>query len=136
MKRTFAKRSFMTLVAGFFLLGFMLLTAVRAEAQTWVAPDEAKTRLVNEVNAQHSIMSSTQPGTNDYANALVRAYYYKAIFALVNDGTSVSQAVTDGLGRMKLMTADDPNLPVIDSSNPGQDASAALVQEATDLLTD
>lgn len=126
----------MTLVAGFFLLGFMLLTAVRAEAQTWVAPDEAKTRLVNEVNAQHSIMSSTQPGTNDYANALVRAYYYKAIFALVNDGTSVSQAVTDGLGRMKLMTADDPNLPVIDSSNPGQDASAALVQEATDLLTD
>lgn len=136
MKRTFAKRSFMTLVAGFFLFGFMLLTAARAEAQTWVTPDEAKTRLVAEVNDQHNILSSTQPGTSDYSNALVRAYYYKAIYALVSDGTSVAQSVTDGLGRMKVKTENDPNLPVIDSSNPGVDASAALLQEATDLLTD
>jgi hypothetical protein len=116
----------------------MLLAAVRAEAQTpnWVNPDEAKTRLVDAVNQQHNILGSTQPGTNDYANALVRAYYFKAIFALVSDGTSVSQAVNDGLGRMKMQTANDPNLPAVDSSNPGQDASAALVQEATDLLTD
>jgi hypothetical protein len=133
MKRTFAKRGIMSLVAGFFLFGFMLLSAVRVEAQAnWVSSDEAKLRLLQAINEEHLVIGASQPGQPAYENAMVAAIYYKAIYVLINDGISVDQAVGQGInalatGRNAGFT---PNQYVASSSSQG------LVSDATDLLTD
>lgn len=90
MKRTFAKQGLMSLLAGFFLFGFMLLTATRAEAQAqWKPAPEAMGTLLNEVTTLNG-----QPQTPD---VLIHAYYYKAIYRRIEGGMTVEQSVTDAL---------------------------------------
>lgn len=125
----------MSLVSGFLLFGFMLLTAVRAEAQSanWVTPDEAKTRLFTKVSQQHDIISSNQVGTPDYNDAMMRATYYKEVYRIINDGVTVSEAVQSGLSAVTTGT-DANSIPVQDGSTP-QSPLQYLIDEATLLLT-
>ena len=128
MKGTFAKRGLMSLVAGFFLFGFLLLSAGRAEAQTtnWVGVDEAKVRLEQAVKNQHNVLASNPQDMN----ALVHAYYYKEIYVLINDGVSVQDAVINGLGSISARV--DPNLPI---DKTKMQSFKSLQDEATDLLS-
>ena len=128
MKRTFAKRGFMSLVAGFFLLGMLLLSAqVTAQSSNWVNSDEAKVRLEQAVKDQHQILAS-QPTNND---AMLHATYYKAIYRLIADGSSVEVAVTEAMG--SVLTSVDPAVP---ASSTMSGAGQGLLNDATALLTD
>lgn len=128
MKGTFAKRGLMSLVAGFFLFGFLLLSAGRAEAQTtnWVGVDEAKVRLEQAVKNQNVVLTANPQDMN----ALIHAYYYKEIYALINDGTSVPEAVVNGLGSISARL--DPNFPI---DKTKMQSFKSLQDEATDLLS-
>lgn len=124
----------MTLVSGFFLLGFLLLSASRAEAQTnWVSADEAKTRLAQQiVDVYHPVIQQGTPGAN-YDNALRHAVFYKAIYQLIVDGSTVADAVTKGFETFS--TAADPALQA-GSKSGSQPGSNPLMKDAVDLLTD
>ena len=128
MKGTFAKRGLMSLVAGFFLFGFLLLSAGRAEAQTtnWVGVDEAKVRLEQAVKNQNVVLTANPQDMN----ALIHAYYYKEIYALINDGISVPEAVVNGLGSISARL--DPNFPI---DKTKMQSFKSLQDEATDLLS-
>ena len=133
MKRTFAKRGFMSLVAGFFLVGFMLLSAARAEAQVnWVSSAEAKVRLEQEIKDQHIVIGASQPGQPAYENAMVIAIYYKAIYGLIVDGISVEQAVNQGFS----VLATGVNAGFTPSQYVASNTSQGIVADVTDLLTD
>ena len=128
MKRTFAKRGFMSLVAGFFLIGMLLLSAqATAQSTNWVNSDEAKVRLEQAVKDQHQILAS-QPTNND---AMLHATYYKAIYRLIADGSSVEAAVTEAMG--SVLTSVDPAVP---ASSTMSGAGQGLLNDATALLTD
>ena len=128
MKRTFAKRGFMSLVAGFFLIGMLLLSAqATAQSTNWVNSDEAKVRLEQAVKDQHQILAS-QPTNND---AMLHATYYKAIYRLIADGSSVEAAVTEAMG--SVLTSVDPAVP---ASSTMSGAGQGLLDDATALLTD
>ena len=128
MKRTFAKRGFMSLVAGFFLIGMLLLSAqATAQSTNWVNSDEAKVRLEQAVKDQHQILAS-QPTNND---AMLHATYYKAIYRLIADGSSVEVAVTEAMG--SVLTSVDPAVP---ASSTMSGAGQGLLDDATALLTD
>ena len=128
MKGTFAKRGLMSLVAGFFLFGFLLLSAGRVEAQTtnWVGVDEAKVRLEQAVKNQNVVLTANPQDMN----ALIHAYYYKEIYALINDGISVPEAVVNGLGSISARL--DPNFPI---DKTKMQSFKSLQDEATDLLS-
>ena len=134
MKRTFAKRGLMSLVAGFFLFGFMLLSAVRAEAQAnWVSSDEAKARLLQEINnVYHPIIASGQPGQQAHDNAMAVVTYYKAIYSLINDGQSVSAAVGQGMS----VLATGVHAGFAPNQYVAQNQAQGVVADVTDLLTD
>ena len=103
MKRTFAKRSLMSLVAGFFLFGFLFLTAGRAEAQTiggeynWMESDQAQLSLVTTVNGLYTDLAGLQPGTPGHNNKLAHAVYYRMIHRKIGEGMFVGQATKDAL---------------------------------------
>ncbi|HRI60185.1 MAG TPA: hypothetical protein PK228_10695 [Saprospiraceae bacterium] len=103
MKRTFAKRSLMSLVAGFFLFGFLLLTAGRAQAQTlggehnWFGIDEAQLTLVSTVATLHTDLAGLQPGTPGHNNKLAHVFYYKEIYRNLTAGVYISVAVKEAL---------------------------------------
>ena len=76
MKRTFAKQGLLSLVAGFFLFGFLLLSANRAEAQaSWMQPDQAKQVLLSEVNTITGDLQALTTGTPDYKDKLAHVIY-------------------------------------------------------------
>jgi len=118
----------MSLVAGFFLFGFLLLSAGRVEAQTtnWVGVDEAKVRLEQAVKNQNVVLTANPQDMN----ALIHAYYYKEIYALINDGISVPEAVVNGLGSISARL--DPNFPI---DKTKMQSFKSLQDEATDLLS-
>lgn len=103
MKRTFVKRGLMSLVAGFFLFGVLMLTAVSAQAQsgatpyTWKGSDQAVLDLEQEVASLYNQLSSLQPGSANYNNKLAHALYYRVIRREVNQGSYVSVAVNTAL---------------------------------------
>ena len=103
MKRTFAKRSLMSLVAGFFLFGFMLLSAGRVEAQTiggehnWIESDQAQLSLVSTVNNLYDEMANLTPGTPAHNNKLAHAVYYRVINRKIGEGMFVGLAAKDAL---------------------------------------
>jgi hypothetical protein len=103
MKRTFAKRSLMSLVAGFFLFGFMLLSAGRVEAQTiggehnWVQSDQAQLSLITTVNGLYNDLATLTPGTPAHNNKLAHAVYYRVINRKIGEGMFVGLAAKDAL---------------------------------------
>lgn len=99
MKRTFAKRSLISLVAGFFLFGLLMLSANRTDAQTynWKPAGEAQSTLMTEVSNLHGVLKGQTPGTPAYLNTLTHVYYYKAIYNRLNNGMDVPNAVRNGL---------------------------------------
>lgn len=103
MKRTFAKRGLMSLVAGFFLFGVLMLTASRAEAQTagtpytWMGSDEARQELEVAVVDLYNQLALLQPGTPNYNTKLAHAYYYRVIRQQITQGTAVIIAVDSAL---------------------------------------
>ncbi len=138
MKRTFAKQSLMSLMAGFFLFGFLLFTGNRAEAQTynWMQSDQAQQTLVATVTALQADLQNLTPGTQNYNEDLMRAYYYKAIYRNISGGTSVEQSVSAALG----IFSPAPSAPSIKTmeviSLPVDKAKQQiLLNEATGLLT-
>lgn len=98
MKRMFAKQSLMSLVAGFFLFGLML-TANRSEAQgVWKQPADAQQALATAIKTQlYPTMAANPPGSAQYIDAAMHAYYYKAIHARIDEGMTVADAVTKSL---------------------------------------
>ena len=98
MKRTFAKQGLMSLMAGFFLFGMLLLTATRSEAQTnWMQPDQAQLVLVSKLGNLATDINSLPPGSTPYTDALIHAYYYKGIYNRITEGMTVEQAAVDAL---------------------------------------
>lgn len=133
MKRTFAKRGFMSFVAGFFLFGFMLLSSVRVEAQSnWVTSDEAKSRLEQAIKDQHVVIGASLPGQPAYEDAMVVAVYYKAIYGLIVDGISVEQAVSQGFS----VVATGVHAGFTPSQYVASSAPQGIISDVTDLLTD
>jgi len=104
MKVTTAKHGFLSLVSAFFLFGFLLLTAGRAEAQVlgsqslnWMQADQAATELLTEINKQHNIVTQSTPGTPQHTDALTHLYYYRVIHFKITEGSTVPEAVVSGL---------------------------------------
>ncbi len=139
MKRTFAKQGLMSLVAGLFLLGFMLFTGNRAEAQTynWMQSDQAQQVLVATVQTLQTNLQGMTPGTQTYNDALIRAYYYKAIYRNIDGGASVEQSVSAALSIFS-PAPDAPSIKtneVVTDVPVGKPVQQVLLNEATGLLT-
>mgnify|MGYP000735855232 CR=1 FL=1 len=146
MKRTFAQRSLMSLVAGFFLFGMLLLTANRASAQstmgdpnTWKTSDAAQLVLEQEiVNLYNNVLPGLTPGSVAHNNKLAKAYYYRMIRRQVSQGMEVAVSVNNALdviaGNNASSSSASGDTDFIDVSI---DASlrAQLKAEAVDLLT-
>ncbi|TNE60303.1 MAG: hypothetical protein EP344_07630, partial [Bacteroidetes bacterium] len=94
MKSTSTKRGILPLLSGFFLVGFLLLTGTRAEAQdlnNWLQSDQAKSTLEVEIKAIHADLPNLAGAQLNEAKAHV--YYYKSIYLRLNDGEPVATAV-------------------------------------------
>ena len=101
MKRTFAKRSFMRFLIGFFLFGVLAFSANRAAAQgNWVTPAQALQKLDTEIQYQKGVIVANTPGTPIYENALVHAIFYSNIVTEINDGLPVGPAVDSALEKV------------------------------------
>lgn len=94
----------MSLVAGFFLFGMLMLTASRAEAQTlggqynWKGVDQARVDLESEVgNLYNNVLPGLTQGTQNYNNKLAEAYYFRMIHRQIGQGISVPFAVDSAL---------------------------------------
>lgn len=93
----------MSLVAGFFLFGVLMLTAGRAEAQTvgtpynWMGSDQARQELEQEVVNLYNQLAALQQGTPNYNNTLAHAYYYRMIRREITQGVAVIIAVDNAL---------------------------------------
>lgn len=143
MKRTFAKRSLMSLVAGFFLVGFMLLTAGRAEAQTlgaehnWMGVDQAKQTLVTTATSLYNDLATMQPGTPAHNNKLAHAMYYRMIHRKLGEGTYVGIATKEALEIFSGKNDQGSLGTSLDLSGVSVDASLKqqLYNDAVDLLT-
>ena len=143
MKRTFAKRSLMSLVAGFFLFGFLLLSAGRAEAQTlgaehnWMGVDQAQQTLVATATTLYNELNTMQPGTQAHNNKLAHAMYYRLIHRKLGEGTYVGIATKEALELFSGKNDQGSLGTSIDVSGVAVDASLKqqLYNDAIDLLT-
>jgi hypothetical protein len=143
MKRTFAKRSLMSLVAGFFLFGFMLLTAGRAEAQTlgaehnWIEADQAQLELVAKVTSLYNEIALLTPGTPGHNNKLAHALYYRMIHRKIGDGVYVGIATKDALEIFSGTNGGGTLATTLDLSGVSVDNALKqeLYNDAVDLLT-
>ena len=99
MKRTFANRGLMSLLAGFFLFGFLLLSGNRAEAQTynWMQSNEAKQVLLTEVNTMYGSLQNLTPGSQAYNDVLAHAIYYRMIYRKIDQGGAVEPSTLEAL---------------------------------------
>lgn len=143
MKRTFAKRSLMSLVAGFFLFGFMLLTAGRAEAQTlgaehnWIEADQAQLELVAKVTSLYNEIALLTPGTPGHNNKLAHALYYRMIHRKIGEGVYVGIATKDALDIFSGTSGAGTLANSLDLSGVSVDTALKqeLYNDAVDLLT-
>lgn len=98
MNVTFAKLSLKSLMAGFFLFGFLLTAkSVGAQSLNWMQPDQAELVLVNQIGVQYGILEQSTPGTPQHKDALTHFLYYRVVHSKIMDGSSVPNAVADGL---------------------------------------
>lgn len=139
MKRTFANKSLLSHVAGFFLFGFLMLSAARADAQTynWMGTDQARQTLLTEVTSVQNDLQQQTPGSQGYNNLLAHAYYYKEIYRNIDSGKTVEKSVNDALN----IFTDNPGGASVTSATLVTDLTitkpqkAALRDDAIDLLT-
>jgi hypothetical protein len=142
MKSSFSKHRKMPFLFGLFMLGVLLFTANRAEAQTynWLQTDQAQQELATALDNLNSTMFNLQQGP-DYQNALVKTYYYKEIRTrIVDSGLSVEQAVTSSL---EILETNQPGVEGFSRVNVLHGVTIqldkakrdALFQDAVDLLT-
>lgn len=139
MKKVIAKQGLMSLLAGFFLFGFLMLTANRAEAQdaNWMQTDQAKQALVTAVNDLHAALPNLQGAQKE--DAYRHVSYYKAIFAKVDEGVPTYEAAVSALSIFDAVGAGagfTRAVPPSDVTGPVTKAVLdALFQDAEDLLT-
>ena len=100
MKRTFAKRSFMRFLMGFFLFGVLAFSANEANAQGgWISPANALIKLNDEIPVQKGLYASLPAGPAQ-ENALIHAIFYSNIVTEINDGLPVGPAVESALEKV------------------------------------
>lgn len=130
MKGTFFQFKLRTLVAMFFLLGGLFLSANRAEAQTfnWMTESQAVSQLNAEVEQLSLDIQNFVPGSTQYKNISNHLTYYKLIMVSIETGATVPVAVNDNLGHVNdQFDAGDKLLP--------KDVLVGLFNDAVDLLT-
>ncbi|MBK7937140.1 MAG: hypothetical protein IPJ82_08585 [Lewinellaceae bacterium] len=95
MKVTTAKHGLRSIVTAFFLFGALLFSASSANAQTynWMTESEALTALDGAINLLALDQSNFTPGSTPWTNAENHIHYYKLVYAAINDGSSVPDAV-------------------------------------------
>ena len=140
MKKVIAKQGLMSLLAGFFLFSFLMLTASRAAAQdaNWMQTDQAKQVLATAVNDLHTAIPNLQ-GTQK-EDAYRHVSYYKAIFAKVDEGVPTHEAAVSALSIFDAVGASGA---VFARSEPPSEVTGpvtkamldALYKDAEDLLT-
>lgn len=130
MKKVFAKSQLRMLTVMFFLLGGLLLTAGRAEAQTynWMDAPQALNELESEITELVAVLDVYFPGSPEYEDAQIHINYYKTIHSSVENGVQVGQAVNESLG----MLSDTPD---VESTLPPKDVLVQLFNDAVILLT-
>ncbi|MBK6998216.1 MAG: hypothetical protein IPH31_26295 [Lewinellaceae bacterium] len=103
MKRTFFfSQGRQSLLALFFLLGGMLLTADRLAAQSynWMSESLALNTLEVEIDQQVLDLTNYTPGSTPYKNIMNHIIYYKHIHNGIEEGSTVQQAVDGSLAKM------------------------------------
>lgn len=101
MKRTFAKRSFMRFLMGFFLFGVLAFSANEANAQGgWISPADALIKLNNTAIPAQKDLYATLPAGPAQENALIHAIFYSNIVTEINDGLPVGPAVESALEKV------------------------------------
>ena len=137
MKRTFAKQGLLSLVAGFFLFGFLLLSANRAEAQaSWMQPDQAKQVLLSEVNTITGDLQALTPGMPDYKDKLAHVIYYRTIYNNIQGGLTVENSTTEALTVFSGNTNPRATQIMVDAGlTVSKAAGQLLYNQAVGLLT-
>lgn len=131
MKRTFFfSQGRQSLLALFFLLGGMLLSADQLSAQSynWMTESLAIITLEAEIDQQSLDLTNYTPGSTPYKNILNHLSYYKLIQVSLSEGSSVPQAVDGNLTKVN----DQFNTT---SGMLSKTALAQLYADAVDLLT-
>lgn len=102
MKKAFSTIGRRSLLAVFFLLGGLLLTANRLQAQTynWMTESQALSTLEAEIDQLALDITNYTPGSTPYKNIANHIYYYKIIHGAVQTGMPVPQAVEENLARV------------------------------------
>lgn len=138
MKGTFVKNVQRSLVAMLLIMGALVFSTSRAEAQvtnvghTWLTESEALTALENAVATLALDQSAYPQGSTPWVNVTNHLDYYKTLIVAIEGGTSVPVAVvtTSILGY-------NPNPAAVDAVavtiTPAQ--MDLLRNDATDLLT-
>ena len=99
MKGTFFNFKLRTLVAMFFILGGMLFSANRAEAQAfnWMNESQAMTQLTTEIEQLSLDLGNFVPGSTQYKNLYNHLNYYKLITVALEEGMSTADATNSSL---------------------------------------
>ena len=99
MKVTTAKHGLRSIVTALFLFGALLFSASRANAQTynWMTESQALVALDNSLNLLVLDQSNYTPGSTPWTNIENHIHYYKIVYNSINDGSSVPNAVDNGL---------------------------------------
>lgn len=102
MKKVFSTIGRPSLLAVFFLLGGLLLTANRAEAQSynWMTESQALSTLEAEIDQLAIDITNFTPGSTPYKAMANKIHYYKLIHGSVQTGMAVPQAVEVNLGKV------------------------------------
>jgi len=120
----------MSLVAGFFLFGILMLTANRSEAQTnWKQPADAQQAIKTALVTLRNDIAVNPPGSAAYNNALIHAYYYKAIYVRLDEGMTTEASVVDALTIFP-QTLTSPNTQGFSQANAVPDVPFALDKAA------
>jgi len=130
MNFTFAKKGLMSFVTVFFLLGGLLLTAERAQAQgaNWMVESEALVALDNSIHLYLTAQGNQAPGTPAWTDSDRHVKYYKLIMLNINSGLNVETSVRES--RLRLNDGASSFNELIP-----QPVLMQLEADATDLLT-
>ena len=130
MNLTFAKKGLMSFVTVFFLLGGLLLTAERAQAQgaNWMAESDALVALDQSVHQYLNAQGTQTPGTPAWIDSDRHIKYYKIIMSYISNGLNVQTSVREG--RLRL----NDGASALSDMIP-QPVLMQLEADATDLLT-
>ncbi len=120
----------MSFVTVFFLLGGLLLTAERAQAQgaNWMAESDALVALDQSINLYLNAQGNQTPGTPAWTDSDRHVKYYKLIMLNINSGLNVETSVRES--RLRL----NDGASAFNELIP-QPVLMQLEADATDLLT-